>query len=875
MTTPKLTFRVTVVSYGLTENADPKERRLRLGLMVYAKPTANATPPTLNDGDLALEVSIGQAEKKSERQPRFNRTPDAEPDGEPKPNKHRAKLTVKQIGSTIEWWLAEAEVPINFTQQTTPWVTGTLYYKGSVVASSQGRNWKAIGLNPSQTVVRQLTPGSKAFPCFAVQLCSTHRAAVVNDLSAHNYLASGSDYTRLADLTQELFARVNEGVAAIWAAAESSSSGTSLYGDYPLKQREEWAFGTGSTTIPAPEVLGSKEQQQIDVANEVWARAITELVSFSPYYGPGPGYFDGDIRTIVQEDDGDVSIVVRSRVEYDLAEGVSSSPWRGADAFYPLVNACQHLTTLAVLSRGWCLSASSKGKHDTLVETESSINAGSQGAVTFTTMLRNGQAPVPTSWVRGGGTAGETPPNSSGDNLVDWLGDDAVLTSPPASTLVGLAGPNGTKFGPGSISIFSNRSMAGYQTYRLYAPPRTVAQNPAQVAAHENYERWIAAHPGEPVPQGDPTIREAPPDEWAFFPRHLADNTMAAHVGTILRVDPASKCFQVLDTGALNTGSAPGVWSGLSGVHDYPGTTATMSGKDPYRGVGLVPPLDGSSAQALYNHVRDVVQKARPLGLVRLILAKRGFDLNPGTLGDWLLYASPLMRMYGNGDGPGNQATLANLIWSLRDFPKREQVRIIWSVRLPVGPLARAMLAGGRTTSTFQLAGMVMQELLAAATANPHSTVAQERVRLYVNCSDLTTEPPASDVPGRRAWQLKQGQGAPTLATARILSRFTRVAIDLESNADGTVSSICSLNAHGHQGYSGTLPLFHQAELATIQNGNRPATMLSLPLHSASGPMPTTSGAWDPTPQGFAAWVQQVAGMTTANVGRDLLQRFQ
>jgi hypothetical protein len=747
-----------------------------------------------------------------------------------------------------------------------------LFYQGKNVAHSTGKNWKAVGLNPAQTVVRQLSSGAKAFPCFAAQLCKTRRAPVFSDLSSHNYLSQSQDYSNLADLTQEIFARLNESVSAIWLETEANPEISVLYGGYPLEQRERWAFGSGGSTVPAPQILGTREKQQIEVANEVWARAITELVCFSPYYGPGPGYFDGDIRTVEHDDDGDVTVEIRSRVEYDLAEGVSGSPRRGTDAFYPIVNACQHLTTLAVLSRGWCLSASSKRRDETLLETESSLTAGSQGAVTYTTMLKDSSgSTLPCTWAPGGSTAGSTPPRAAGDTLVEWLGNDSVKASPNAAALIALRGSNGTGFGPGSIALFTNRSMSGYQPYTLSSPPRSVARSPTQVAEHEAYLQWRAQNPTGKPPPG---MRVAPPDEWGYFPRHLADNTAGAHIGTILRVDPTGNRFQVLDTGALNTGATSDVWPGLSGVHDYLGTAGTMSGSDPYRGVGLPPLLTEANARALYDHAKGVIDQARPLGLMRLIIARRGPDLLATNLGEWLLYASPLMRMYGDGTTPGDRATLANLVWSLRDFPKRTEVRVIWSIRLPVGPLARAMLAEGRRTHTFNLAGRVMRDMLDVAAANPRSQVARDRVRLYVNGDDVATEPRGAEVAPRRAWLIRQGFGAPTLACARILSRFSRLALDLESNADGTVSTICSLNAHGPQGYSGSIPRFHDAEISYIERARQTDAMLALPLHCGTGAMPTPTGAWQATPEGFSDWTAQMNALTQFGVARSLLERF-
>ncbi len=593
-------------------------------------------------------------------------------------------------------------------------------------------------------------------------------------------------------------------------------------------------------------------------------------MTFSPYYGPGPGYFDGDIRTVEHDDDGDVTVEVRSRTEYDLAEGVSGSPRRGSDAFYPIVNACQHLATLAVLSRGWYLTASLKGKKDVLVENESSLNAGSQAAVTFTTMLK----PDAGTWARGGGTAGETPPKASGDNLVNWLGNDSVTASPRGSALVALRGPSETAFGPGSVAVFSNRSAAGYRVDQLVNPVRTVARSPSQVAAHEAYILWRQSNPTDPIPPNRPDLREAPPEEWGVFGSHLADNTVAAHIGAVLRVDAVGGKFQVLDTGALNTGNAPEVWPTLSGNHDYPGTAATMHGSDPYRGVGLPPLLTPGKAQVLYDHVQNVVEQARPLGLVRLIVARRGPDMLADNLGEWLLYASPLLRMYGNGNTEGDRATLANLVWSLRDFPKRNEARVIWSVRLPTGPLARAMMSGGKSAHVVDMITNVMQDLMATAAANPTKPAPRDRVRLYVNCDDIQAQPASNaHVATQRAWAVRQALGAPTLATARILSRFTRVAVDYEALADGTVSTLCSLNAHGRLGYSGTLPRWHDAENAHAQGSNRPQGMLCAPLCFECGPMSTPNGAWEPTQSGFAAWMAQNNAFRT-QVAVKLINRF-
>jgi hypothetical protein len=64
--------------------------------------------------------------------------------------------------------------------------------------------------------------------------------------------------------------------------------------------------------------------------------------------------------------------------------------------------------------------------------------------------------------------------------------------------------------------------------------------------------------------------------------------------------------------------------------------------------------------------------------------------------------------MYGNNPVKGNRAAYADLVWSLRDFPKRDQLRLIWSVRVPRLQLADTMLTEPRSSGVFELVTKTM-----------------------------------------------------------------------------------------------------------------------------------------------------------------------
>ena len=86
-------------------------------------------------------------------------------------------------------------------------------------------------------------------------------------------------------------------------------------------------------------------------------------------------------------------------------------------------------------------------------------------------------------------------------------------------------------------------------------------------------------------------------------------------------------------------------------------------------------PADGV---ALARHTDDVLKKARPLGLARLVLVDRTKKIDFKDIialdrtSSWLLYASPLVPTY-EADEHANYS-LVRRAWSLRGMPEHKNI---------------------------------------------------------------------------------------------------------------------------------------------------------------------------------------------------------
>ncbi|MDI1448616.1 hypothetical protein [Polyangium sp. 6x1] len=90
----------------------------------------------------------------------------------------------------------------------------------------------------------------------------------------------------------------------------------------------------------------------------------------------------------------------------------------------------------------------------------------------------------------------------------------------------------------------------------------------------------------------------------------------------------------------------------------------------------------------------EVMKKARPVGLARLVLTERK-GTTTELMPEHVLFVSKLLRTYGDEDH--QNYTVTRYLWSLRNTPGFSSVQPWWFLFLPIGVLARCMWAvGGR-----------------------------------------------------------------------------------------------------------------------------------------------------------------------------------
>lgn len=461
---------------------------------------------------------------------------------------------------------------------------------------------------------------------------------------------------------------------------------------------------------PLPKALPAGKE--IRTAEEAWARQVTEMLTMTVYGGPGIHYFGDGV--------------------YDyqlLSMGIDGTD--PGNPVYGLIHACQHLATFGVASRG---RSNHRFKKFTEIYENSKqkgylhIYAGSSAAYCVTKM--NGR------WIIGG----DPPVPITANN---WNVDPRTLVCSKELQrsddlfkikvkVKGKTRDNDVEFAfePGSVFLFSNRQTKKYEEDDKKGTITQVEGN-EEVTYQRNKESEWRMKAKWPVYAKDASI--------------LSDNTASAHAGFVLRTDPIAQVFQVLDTGGfsvLNRGkdvTLIGLGAGFhTGNFDDPACNE-VNGGDPFRGVGVWPTMSQSEASKLIQHVDSVLKRARPLGLVRLILTEAGKikKISPGNSrsfinGDsWLYYASPLLRMY--GDDVLQNYSISRLIWSLRGISK-ENIDVQWWIYLPKGPLARAMYDQPRTTSVPDLA------ILAAANIKDTRKLLQLAPNKKPNISKILSE---------------------------------------------------------------------------------------------------------------------------------------
>jgi hypothetical protein len=397
------------------------------------------------------------------------------------------------------------------------------------------------------------------------------------------------------------------------------------------------------------------QRDPIRTADELWARQVTEMLMCTPYGGPSGTY----------------GISPESKF---ISEGLVSG-----DPRYGVTFACQQLASFGLASRG--VQFAKLAKNGELL-----LNAGSTAAKTFTS------APINGSWFT---FSGETPVQ-----VVKPDGTFAMLQGniPTTGNAFFQAG-----IGPGSVFLFANRTPRDDPNGFGKGSGCTV------VTLGDNTSIEICVKTDQ---SGKATTTFSKIQNGV-----LADNTADAHVAFVLRVDARRQVFQTFDTGGLGVpgrGTAVTVFPSGSGFHsgnfDDP-AGVVIKGGDPFRGMGVLPPLTTASASNLLSQVQTL-KNAMPLGFARLVLIRRGQqpsnqEFKAGNVDKLLttgrlLYASALLRMH--GDEQTQNYHISRYLWSLRDFAARADVEAWWFLYIPIAELARATLTAARTDTVAQIA---------------------------------------------------------------------------------------------------------------------------------------------------------------------------
>ncbi len=190
-----------------------------------------------------------------------------------------------------------------------------------------------------------------------------------------------------------------------------------------------------------------------------------------------------------------------------------------------------------------------------------------------------------------------------------------------------------------------------------------------------------------------------------------------SHVAMVLRCFTTSaghRAVQLLDTNAhikpgvtirdedgkaANSMATPDdyhafeLMAGYQGIFAGEGCTDVGGTKANFVGLGTLPAI----AQA--EDVLESLRRTRPVGLARLVLARRA-PAPQEIAADDILFISQMIPMWGTKT-PYQNYTISRLLWSLRNTPYYKTVQAFWIVYAPKGPLAEAMWDTGARDRTL------------------------------------------------------------------------------------------------------------------------------------------------------------------------------
>lgn len=490
----------------------------------------------------------------------------------------------------------------------------------------------------------------------------------------------------------------------------------------------------GSSITPKVEPSAAQSgATSVQDAELAWANQLAVMQICTPYAGPNAAYHLNDDDLLVR--------------------GVNSPGADPEKAVFPICFACQHLGTFAVAARGRALVKTNKKGDRFLL-----LGAGSKAADTWTTnkmgkWFVTTPAPAPPQPPPPGPPQPFESTDGGKGDPTQLVPDELLETSQLLFQIKNVTPTH--PFGAAAIFVYANRpalsdgdcSIAnGVETCLLRGADGNLKVEDVPVFEDRDFIDANGQKKTKKVLTKNAdgtlkTVRQTARTVWNLSSfvgvgadgkpaPLLADNTAGAHMAYVLRSDNRLQLFQMLDTGGINVPNrgqnvvaVPPVQGFHGGIFDDPSTNrvnpgTAPKGHDPFRGVGVIEAITPEQADDLLKHVQNVLQKARPMGLCRLVLLRRDIKVTfancarfkePGQ--GYLLYASPALPMY---DGTIDTQTfpISRCLWALREFPDNANVEAMWLFYVPQGPLGRAMIdapRGARVTALANAAGQLLK----------------------------------------------------------------------------------------------------------------------------------------------------------------------
>lgn len=199
----------------------------------------------------------------------------------------------------------------------------------------------------------------------------------------------------------------------------------------------------------------------------------------------------------------------------------------------------------------------------------------------------------------------------------------------------------------------------------------------------EARKNWMAAHGKS---EGDPGVVSG----------SITGQPYGSHINVVFRLHQKKDRVQIYQPGSGRHSSVAISAEGPIKRAAYPFNDECMSegAAEQTLGSAVRPYSNGVGIAVPAPHLPEQItalKKARPIGLVRLVLTTRKEVAKIGA--NDILFVSRIQQMYGRQTH--QNFTIARLLWSLRNTPGFTDVQPWWVVYLPWGDLAKAMWAYG------------------------------------------------------------------------------------------------------------------------------------------------------------------------------------